>query len=100
MPVSAAIGKHSYEGDKRYHAEEVMFNSGRHDSGNINIELNAWPCTGERHHNCHALFIKKSIGRTITVVVTEDHGGYAPDHNKHFGETGTIVYNNGVVTYV
>lgn len=99
MPVSVTVGKKEYEGTKSNHAEEVMFNSGRHDTGNLTIEMNAWPCTGERHHNCHNLFLQKSNGRTITVVVNEDHGGYAKNHGQHFGAKGTITYANGVATY-
>lgn len=99
MPISITAGKKSYEGTNSNHAEEVLFHSGRHDSGDLIIEMNAWPCTGERKHNCHELFKKKSAGRTIKLKVTDDHGGYAKNHDKHFGEKGTITYADGVVTY-
>lgn len=100
MPVQiTANGKKSYEGNDRNHAEEVMFNSGKYDSGTLNVEMDAWPCTGERGHNCHALFIRKSAGRKITLTITSDHGGYAANHGKTMGSTGTITYDNGSVTY-
>ena len=47
----------------------------------------------------HRLFTNRSAGRTITVTVAGDHGGYAKNHGKNFGDTGTITYARGVVTY-
>lgn len=99
MPVEATVGRRTYTSTDRDHAEELLFNSGRHDDGDLAVELNAWPCTGERHHNCHALFIRKSANRRITVTVTQDHGGYAANHHRQMGTVGTITYNNGMVTY-
>lgn len=99
MPIKVSIGKHPYESTKNDHAEEVMFASGKYNDGNFTVNMNGWPCTGERHHDCHQLFINRSIGRTITVNVTGDHAGYARNHSKNFGATGTITYNNGVATY-
>ncbi len=99
MPVKAYVGKKEYPGNDRNHAEEVLFNSKKYDIGNLTVELDAWPCMGERGHNCHNLFKTKSIGRTITVNITGDHAGYAVMHGKKFGATGTITYANGVITY-
>ena len=99
MPVEATVGRRTYPSTDRNHAEEVMFSSGRHNTGNLAVDLNAWPCTGERGHDCHALFIARSVGRVITVTVTDDHGGYAANHGQTIGSTGTITYNNQVVTY-
>jgi hypothetical protein len=100
MPVELSVGKKDYEGDHRYHAEEVMFASGKYESGDFTVSINAWPCVGERGHNCHQLFKNRSKGRTITVVITGDHAGYAVNHNgNRFGATGTITYKDGVATY-
>ncbi len=96
MPITATVGRREYQSTDRYHAEEVMFSSGRYDAGDFEVEMNGWPCTGERHHNCHELFIRKSAGRTITVIVEADHGGYAANHGLRFGSTGQIVYADGV----
>lgn len=96
MPVSVSVGKREYYSTKSKHAEEIMFESGRYDSGDFEVEMDAWPCTGERHHDCHSLFIKKSSGRKITLIIKGDHGGYAACHGRSFGASGKIVYNNGV----
>lgn len=97
MPVEVTLGRNTYAGDNKLHAEEVMFNSGKFPAqGNVNVSMNAWPCTGERHHNCHQRFIERSAGRTITISITGDHAGYAANHGKPFGATGTITYTNGV----
>lgn len=95
MSVEISVGKRSYTGTKSKHAEEVMFDSGRYDDGNFNAEMNAWPCTGERHHNCHNLFLTQSAGRRIVLTITDDKGGYAKNHDLDFGATGQIVYDNG-----
>lgn len=99
MPIEISVGKKTYESTKSKHSEEVMFDSGKYDEGNFTAEMTGWPCTGERHHDCHALFVKQSIGRVITVVIEDDHGGYAANHGKKFGDTGTITYANGVANY-
>lgn len=96
MPVSVSVGRRDYQSTNSKHAEEVMFDSGRYDSGDFEVEMDAWPCTGERHHNCHKLFKEKSSGRKITLIINGDHGGYAANHGKPFGSSGKIVYNNGV----
>ncbi len=98
MPITVSVGSREYDSTNRKHAEEVMFESGRH-RGSIEVEMNGWPCTGERGHNCHDLFIRQSAGRKITVTVTDDHGGYAANHGFAFGHTGTIVYDDGNVSY-
>lgn len=98
MPVEISVGRRSYESTNRNHAEELMIASGRHQ-GSFSAEMNAWPCTGERGHNCHELLRRSSIGRTITVEITDDHGGYAANHDQAFGSTGTITYSNGEVSY-
>lgn len=97
MPVEVSVGRRDYVGTNRLHAEEVMFNSGRHSAGNLAVTINAWPCTGERHHNCHLLFTQRSVGRTIVVTVTADHAGYSANHANRAGglTTGTITYTNG-----
>jgi hypothetical protein len=100
MPIKIAVGKREYESTNKNHAEEVMFASGKHNAGNFTVEMDGWPCTGERGHNCHRIFILRSAGRTITVEVTGDHGGYAKNHGRDFGSTGTITYANGAVTYL
>jgi Cu2+-containing amine oxidase len=99
MPVNAYVGKKKYEGTDRNHAEEVLFASGKYNAGNLTVDLDAWPCTGERGHNCHRLFQTRSAGRTITVNVSGDHAGYAVNHGLQFGATGTITYADGAVTY-
>jgi hypothetical protein len=99
MPVTVNDGKKDYPSTNNIHGEEEMFNKTKFQSGNFTVTMNAWPCTGERHHNCHQLFKTKSVGRIITVVITGDHGGYARNHGKAFGAKGTITYNNGVATY-
>jgi hypothetical protein len=98
MAVEARVGRYGFESTSSNHAEELLFASGRFDTGNFTVDLNAWPCTGERGHDCHNLFITKSSGRTITVNVTDDHGGYAANHGLAFGSTGTITYANGAAT--
>ncbi len=97
MPTTLFIGKDIYESTKSRHAEELMFSNPKYSSGDLEIEMNAWPCTGERGHDCHELFRRKSEGRRITVEITDDHGGYARNHGKAFGSTGTIIYDNGNV---
>tara|TARA_B100000780_G_C21025557_1_gene411076 strand:- start:267 stop:569 length:303 start_codon:yes stop_codon:yes gene_type:complete len=99
MPIEISVGRKTYESTKSKHSEEVMFDSGKYDGDSFTAEMNGWPCTGERYHNCHELFIKKSAGRVITVVVEADHGGYAANHDKNFSDIGTITYAKGVVTY-
>jgi hypothetical protein len=98
MPISVSVGKKTYESTNKNHAEEVMFASRKYDGGNFTVDMDGWPCTGERGHDCHTLFKTRSINRTITVNVTGDHGGYAKNHGKEFGDTGTITYTNGVAT--
>lgn len=99
MPIVISVGRRTYESTNSNHAEEVMFASKRYDSGDFTAEMTGWPCTGERHHNCHQLFKTKSTGREITINVTGDHAGYAKNHGKEFGDIGTIIYANGVVEY-
>jgi len=99
MPVEASVGRRAYPSTKKNHSEELLFASNRYNAGDLEVEMNAWPCTGERGHNCHELFRRNSAGRTITVTVTEDHGGYAANHGKPMGTIGTITYTNGVVAY-
>ena len=99
MPIKVSVGKYEYESTNKNHAEEVMFSVPRHQSGDLTVSMNGWPCTGERHHNCHDLFIKQSAGRTITVVVDNDHAGYSANHGRKVNPTGTIVYNRGTVQY-
>ena len=99
MPIKASVGKKEYESTKKNHAEEVMFYSGKYDAGNFTVDLDGWPCTGERGHNCHAMFIIRSANRTITVNINGDHGGYAMNHARQFGSTGVITYTDGVATY-
>ncbi len=80
------------ESTKRNHAEELV--AGDIASGSeYRITLNAWPCTGERGHNCHALLQQtaNSNNVTITAICTSDHGGYAANHHRA-GPTGTITY--------
>lgn len=97
MPVEVSVGKKDYESTNKYHGEELALAA--HPVGNITVNMNAWPCTGERGHDCHALFKKKSAGRTITVVINADHAGYAANHGRAFGATGTITYTKGVAVY-
>lgn len=98
MPITITVKGKDYESTKKNHAEEVLFGSGKH-KGDFEAEMDGWPCTGERGHDCHALFIKESAGRTITLTISGDHGGYAANHGFDFGHTGTITYDNGVATY-
>lgn len=98
MATSISVGNRTYESTNREHAEERMVNSGRH-RGDIEAEMNAWPCTGERGHNCHELLRRQSVGRRIVLTITDDHGGYARNHGREFGATGTITYNDGEATY-
>ena len=99
MPISISVGKRTYQSTDRNHAEECLFLSRKHDTGDLSAEMDGWPCTGERGHDCHQLFIKQSLGRTITLSITADHGGYARNHDKDFGATGTIIYHDGTVQY-
>ncbi|MGJ8666986.1 MAG: hypothetical protein ACSHW7_11500 [Patiriisocius sp.] len=99
MPVEATVGKKTYPSNNNNHAEEVMFNTGKYETGDFTVELDAWPCVDEGFHNCHQKFIDKSHGRTITVIVNDDHGGYAKNHGFDFGAMGTITYDRGNVTY-
>jgi len=99
MPIEINVGKKTYESTNSKHAEEVMFESGKYNNGDFTVEMTGWPCTDETRHDCHKLFIRKSEGRVITVIVEEDHGGYAKNHGKEFGDTGAITYTNGVVEY-
>jgi hypothetical protein len=99
MPINVSVGRRSYESTNKKHAEEVMFADIRYATGNFTVDMDGWPCTGERGHNCHQLFKTKSVGRIITVNVSGDHAGYSRNHDRNFGATGTITYNNGVVTY-
>ncbi|WP_437985447.1 hypothetical protein [Sorangium sp. So ce117] len=98
MPISVTVKGKTYESDGHYHAEEVMFASVKRQ-GNLDVEMNGWPCTGERHHDCHQLFLDQSANRTITVTITGDHAGYAANHGRKFGDKGTITYAAGVATY-
>ncbi len=69
-------------------------------SANITLEQNAWPC-----EYCHPWLrgFAMEHGITITVLVTDDHGGYANWHvlqGKPPGNRGTITYHpDGRVTY-
>ena len=102
MPIYVQVKKSTYESVGQRHAEEEMFSTGRYDSGDLVVSMNGGPCVGygKGHgHNCHGLFLRKSAGRTITVEVTDDRGGYAADHGKLYGSTGRIVYRNGVASY-
>jgi hypothetical protein len=98
VAITITVKGKSYESTTRKHAEEVLFGSGKH-RGDFEAEMNGWPCTDEARHDCHALFIRESAGRTITLTVTGDKGGYAKNHGLDFGATGTITYDNGNVTY-
>lgn len=98
MPMSISVRNRTYESTNRYHAEEVMFASGRH-RGDFEAEMGGWPCTGERGHDCHELFRRQSIGRTITLTITGDHAGYSANHGQASGATGTIVYSDGEIEY-
>jgi hypothetical protein len=99
MPVKAKIGKKEFEGNNQRHCEETIFDNPKYSSGELFIELDAWPCClGERGKNCHALFIRQSLNRTITVTVEADHAGYAVNHGYPAQTKGTITYKNGVVT--
>jgi hypothetical protein len=92
MAIEISIGKKTYVSDKKRHAEEVMFADPKHKTGDLEVEMNGWPCTGERGHDCHALFKEQSRGRTITLTITDDHAGYAANHGKRFGAGGKIIY--------
>ncbi len=98
MPIKVSVGNREYESTNRNHAEEVMFGSGRYVAGDFTVNMDGWPCTGERNHDCNALFLRESANRTITVIVSGDHAGYARNHGKNFGSTGTITYRNGIAT--
>ncbi|MBD2502128.1 hypothetical protein [Anabaena azotica] len=89
--------KRSYQPTKKIHAEKVMLNDERNQAGNLNLRMNAWPCT-DQGHDCHKALIDASLNRTITLEVNGDIGGYAKNHNFDFNTTGRIVYNNGNVT--
>ena len=69
MPISVTVNRKTYESTNKKHAEEVMFESGKHNGGDLAVEMDGWPCTGERGHDCHRLFTNRSAGRTITVTV-------------------------------
>jgi hypothetical protein len=87
--------KSSFTGDKKRHAEEVLFAKLKDDVGDLNLEMNAWPCISQgRHHDCHGLFQRKSKGRTIILTITGDSGGYSADHNMLIGATGKITYTD------
>ncbi|WP_437745320.1 hypothetical protein WME73_10400 [Sorangium sp. So ce302] len=98
MPISVTVKGKTYESDGHYHAEEIMLASVS-STANLVVEMNGWPCTGERYHDCHKRFLTASASRTITVTITDDHAGYAANHGRKFGEKGTITYANGVATY-
>ena len=102
MPVKATVGKKEYVSTSKNHAEELLFASGKYNAGtgNFTVELTGWPCVGERGHNCHQLFKHQSANRVITVVMIEDHAGYAANHGGVTGNTGTITYTNGVAATV
>ena len=100
MPIEITVGKKTYESTKHNHAEEIMFNSGRYEAGDFTAEMDGWPCTGEhKGHNCHALFTRQSAGRTITLIVNDDHAGYAKNHDFDFDTIGKIIYSNGKIEY-
>lgn len=99
MPVNVTANKKTYASTKKNHAEELMFAITKNTSGNLDVSMDGWPCTGERGHNCHQLFKDQSAGRTITVSIGADHAGYARNHGKAFGATGTITYTNGAAVY-
>lgn len=98
MPIEVTLNrKKDFVSNHKNHAEEVMFATD--PAGSLEVEMNGWPCVNEGRHDCHGLFVNKSAGRTITVTITEDHGGYAASHGQAFGSTGTITYADGNVTY-
>lgn len=99
MSVDVTIKKKTYSSTKKNHGEEIMFSTGKYNTGDLAISMNGWPCTGgHNHHNCHDLFIRKSAGRTITITITGDKAGYALNYGRKLGATGTITYTNGVQT--
>lgn len=92
--LQAQVGRRSYQPTQSRHAEELILQE--HRAGDLTIEMNAWPCM----ERCHNLLLQASRGgRTITVEVTGDQGGYARDHGRAFGATGTITYQEGHATY-
>ena len=50
-------------------------------------------------HNCHDLFKRRSAGRTITLTIVGDSGGYAVNHEDKAEGDNTITYADGEVTY-
>ncbi len=108
--------KKTYEStNKNTHAEEVAFYMeapGRSKakvikedllkSGNLDFEMDGWPCFADGSHDCHALFLGHSrapLARTITVTMTGDSGGYKSGHAGAAAGHTTITYTNGVATY-
>ena len=77
------------------HAEQKILQAKENSEGDLHISINAWPCT----QTCHPLLIEKSAGRTITLTITGDKGGYSADHGADAQGHNTIVYNNGNATY-
>ncbi|WP_437769252.1 hypothetical protein WMF27_09430 [Sorangium sp. So ce281] len=98
MPISVTVKGKTYESDGHYHAEEIMFASVKR-KGDLEVEMNGWPCTGERYHDCHKLFLDQSASRTITVTITDDHAGYAANHGLKLGAKGKIIYAKGEAKY-
>jgi hypothetical protein len=89
--------KDRYEATKTTHAERVMLNDPKNQTGNLILRMNAWPCT-DKGHDCHKALTDSSLNRSITLTVTDDIGGYAANHGFPFKTTGQIVYNNRAVT--
>ncbi|GLQ99398.1 hypothetical protein GCM10007863_38180 [Dyella mobilis] len=104
MPVNLRLTGRSkpYESTSHAHAEKLFCEEHRaSDATTFALTMDAWPCIeGARGKpGCHRLLQILSIGRTITLVVSGDHAGYAVNHNLAAGSTGTIVYANGSITY-
>ncbi len=107
--------KKSFTSTSAKHAEEVAFataalrKGGPKEvsnpllkTGSLTFEMDGWPCVNEKHHDCHDLFTRHSQdapGRTITVVMTDDSGGYKASHAGAAAGHTTITYTNGVVAY-
>ena len=102
MPVSLRVaGGRSFESTKTLHAEKQLYDHYKKDKAvtPLTLTMDAWPCAVSTGFSCHQLLRILSMKRTITLIVSDDHGAYAADHNLAAGSTGTIIYNNGAVTY-
>jgi hypothetical protein len=101
MPVTLTItGGASYESTKAKHAERQLFDVYKDSASTtpLALTMDAWPCSDSKGLSCHQFLRILSMRRTITLIVSADHGGYAADHNLARDSTGTIVYANGTVT--